>query len=57
MQAKNPMRRRSRTIVDDVVFTIALSVYAVSLAALLGFAFVEGLDLPDAAGAQQERSL
>ena len=42
MQTSHPIRRTSRTVVDDVVFTIVLSIFAVSVVALSAFVFIEG---------------
>ena len=42
MHTSHPIRRTYRTVVDDVVFTIVLSIFAVSVVALSAFVFIEG---------------
>jgi len=42
MQTSHPIRRTYRTVVDDVVFTIVLSIFAVSVVASSAFIFTEG---------------
>jgi hypothetical protein len=42
MQTSRLIRRTSGTAIDDVVFTIVLSIFAVSVVALSAFVFIEG---------------